>query len=91
MSNQAKYKNGTTTQTIVTGNGTLYGIIINSHSSGTLKLYDNTAASGTVIMNTFSFPSGSQIYMFPMGISFYTGLHAVKGGTIDYTFLTKEN
>ncbi len=84
---QAKYINGTASALIKTGDGTLRGIIVNSHSSGTLKLWDNTSAAGTVIMNTFSFPTGSGVYMFGDGISFYTGLYATVGGTLDYTFL----
>jgi hypothetical protein len=86
-----KYLNGTTSQTIVTGNGAVYGVLVNSHTSGTLKFWDNTAASGTVIMNTFTFPAGSGIYMFPGGISFYTGLFATVGGTLDYTILYDTN
>lgn len=84
-----KYLNGTTSQSVKTGSGTFYGIIVNSHTSGTLKFWDNTAGSGTVIMNTFSFPAGSGFYTFPKGISFYTGLFATIGGTIDYTIIYK--
>jgi hypothetical protein len=83
----SKYLNGTTSQAIKSGSGTFYGIIVNSHTNGTLKFWDNTAGSGTVIMNTYTFPSGSGTYLFPKGISFYTGLYATVGGTIDYTIL----
>lgn len=86
--NQAKYTNLSASAQIRAGAGTLYGIIVNSHTSGTIKLWDNTSAATTVIMNTFTFPSGSQVYMFPMGISFYTGLYATIGGTADVTLLT---
>lgn len=84
----SKYTNGTTSQAIRSTAGLLYGIIVNSHSSGTLKLWDNTTATGSVIMNTFSFPAGSGVYMFPTPIEFYTGLFATVGGTLDYTILT---
>lgn len=84
-----KYLNGTTSQAIKSTAGTLYGIIVNSHTNGTLKLWDNTAGSGTVLMNTFTFPSGSGMYTFPMGVSFNTGLYATVGGTLDYTLLYK--
>lgn len=87
MPEKSKYLNGTTSQLVKTGEGTLYGIIVNSHTSGTLKLWDNTTAAGTVIINTFSFPSGSGVYMLPQGVSFYTGLFATVGGTLDYTLL----
>lgn len=84
-----KYTNGTASGAIKSGSGTFYGVIVNSHTSGTLKFWDNTAGSGTVIMNTFTFPAGSGIYQFPKGVSFYTGLYATVGGTIDYTILWK--
>lgn len=87
----SKYLNGTTSQAIATGNGTLFGIVVNSHTSGTLKLWDNTAGSGTVILNTITFAAGPGVYMFPPGISFYTGLFATVGGTIDYTILYSSN
>lgn len=83
----SKYKNGTTSQIVKTGAGTLYGIIINSHTTGTIKLWDNTAGSGTVLMNTFTPATGSSVHIFPMGISFYTGLYITKAETIDYTLL----
>ncbi len=63
-------------QLIHTGDGIVEGFIVNSHSSGTLKLWDNTAGSGTVLMNTFTFASGSSVVKFPDGIIFTTGLFA---------------
>lgn len=83
----AKYSNITASAAVKSGSGTLYGFIVNSHSSGTLKLWDNTSAATTVIMNTFTFPTGSGVYMLPMGVSFYTGLYATIGGTADITLL----
>lgn len=88
MPQNSKYLNGTTTQAVKSAAGTLYGIIVNSNTSGTVKLWDNTAGSGTVLLNTFTPPTGtSQVYLFPMGISFNTGLFITVGGTIDYTVL----
>jgi len=82
------YLNGTTSQAIATGSGKLFGVVVNSHTSGTLKLWDNTAGSGTVILNTITFAAGSGItLMFNTPIAFNTGLFATVGGTIDYTFL----
>lgn len=89
MQDGIKYTNGTATGAIKSTAGTFYGIIVNSHTSGTLKFWDNTSAAGTVIMNTFTFPAGSGMYTFPKGISFNTGLYATVGGTIDYTILWK--
>lgn len=87
ITDAVKYTNGTTSQAIKSAPGAFYGIIVNSHTSGTLKLWDNTAGSGTVLMNTFTFPAGSGFYQFTEGISFNTGLFATVGGTIDYTIL----
>jgi hypothetical protein len=84
-----KYTNGTTSQEIRTGTGKLYGIVVNSHTSGTLKLWDNTAGSGTVILNTITFASGPQTILFPYPIEFYTGLFVTVSGAIDYTILSK--
>lgn len=89
MLDQYKYTNGTTSQSIITGTGCVAGIIINSHTSGTIKLWDNTAGSGAVIVNTYTLPSGSQVIVFPKPISFYTGLYITVGGTVDYTVLTR--
>jgi len=87
MYDSVKYLNGSTSQAVKTGPGSLYGIVVNSHSSGTLKIWDNTTGTGTVILNTITFAAGPGVYMFPPGISFYTGLYATVGGTIDYTIL----
>lgn len=45
MSEGALYKNGTTSQAIKSTNGILYGVVVNSHTSGTLRF--NDGASGT--------------------------------------------
>jgi hypothetical protein len=83
-----KYSNiSASTDAIKTGNGTLYGIIVNSHTNGTIKIYDAITQTSTVIMNTFSFPAGSGVYMFGPGVSFYTGLSVTIGGTADVTLL----
>lgn len=86
----AKYTNGTTSQAIKSGNGIVYGIIVNSHTSGTIKLWDNTSAASTVLCNTITLASGPQVLNFPAsGVSFNTGLFITVGGTIDYTIIWK--
>lgn len=85
----SKYTNLSASAQIKSGGGTLYGVIVNSHTTGTLKLWDSLTASGTVIMNTYTFATGSQVIMFPQGVSFYTGLYATIGGTADITMLWK--
>jgi len=86
-----KYLNGTTSQQIVAGGGKLYGVVVNSHTSGTMKLWDSLTATGTVIVNTYTFPTGSSTILFPVPVDFYTGLFFTVGGTLDYTILYRTN
>lgn len=74
-------------QVIKSGAGFVYGFIVNSHSSGTLKFWNNTAGSGQVLMNTYTFATGSQVVSFPPGLAFDTGLFATVGGTASVTIL----
>lgn len=74
--------NLTASALVKTGSGRVQGVVVNSNTSGTLKLWDNTAASGSVVINTYTFPAGSStIPLF--GMSFSTGLYATIGGTAD--------
>jgi len=82
-----KYTNLTASALIKTGFGKVSGVIVNSHSSGTLKLWDNTSAATTAITNTYTFPAGSQVVTFPEPICFNTGLYATVGGTADLTII----
>lgn len=82
-----KYTNLTASALIKTGFGKVAGFIVNSHTSGTLKLWDNTSAATPVITNTYTFASGSQTVVFPEPISFNTGLYATIGGTADITII----
>lgn len=76
-----QYLNGSTSQLVKTGEGNLLGIHVNSSSAGTIKLWDNTAGSGAVLINTVSVAPGWN----PMPFRFKTGLFITVGGTIDYT------
>ncbi len=82
-----KSTNGTASALIRTGGGIVAGVIVNSHTSGTMKLWDNTSAAGTVIVNTINFAAGPGFYKFPEPIEFYTGLYFTVGGTLDYTIV----
>lgn len=81
------YKNSAASGLIKSGTGTVAGVIVNSHSSGTLKLWDSTTASGLVIIDTFTFPTGSGVYKFPDDIAFTNGLFATIGGTLNFTII----
>ena len=72
------------TAQVKTGTGQIYGCTINSHTSGTLALYDALSTATTKINNTITFASGER-YINLGGVSFGTGLYAVVGGTADIT------
>lgn len=55
-------------------------IIVSSHTSGTIKLWDSTAASGTVALDTYTYATGSQFISLG-GIKFNTGIFVDMGGT----------
>jgi len=80
----SKYKNLTASGAVKSAPGFVTGVIINSHSSGTLKLWDNTAGSGAVVCDTITFSSGERtIPLFD--IDFKIGLYATIGGTANIT------
>jgi hypothetical protein len=74
----------TAAATVHTGAGLLLALLI-SHSQATVQtvtLYDNTAASGTVLLAVDVEPTRSPIYLrFPRNLApaFSTGLHVVPG------------
>ncbi len=65
------------------GGGVVHGYIVNSHSSGTIKLWDNQSADTEFVHDTFSFPAGSGVYKFPEPIQYQTALFATVGGTLN--------
>jgi len=83
----ARYTNLSASALIKTGQGVVYGLIVNSHTNGTLKLWDNTSAATTVICNTITFAAGPNFIQFPVGIQFSLGLYATIGGTADITII----
>ena len=76
------YKNVTQAAavTVKTGPARLYGFTCTASSSGTITVYDNTAASGTVLFTDATLTVGETV-TFPFGIAAGTGLHVVCGGT----------
>lgn len=65
-----------------TGPGFLHGIFVATTTSGTIKLWDNTSAAGTVLVNTFT-PTAPGWYELPF--AFTTGLYVTIANTIDCT------
>lgn len=83
----AKYTNLSASALVKTGPGVVYGFIVNSHTSGTLKLWDNTSAATTIILNTITFAAGPNFVILPVGVRFGIGLYATIGGTADITIV----
>lgn len=81
-----RFLNTTSTGLIKTGEGTVHGVIVNSHTSGTIKFSNGTTAVSDM-MGTYTFPSGSQVVDFGAGVRFTTGLFLTVGGTANITVL----
>lgn len=81
------YATNITADTLISsGPCKFYGYTVNSHTSGTLKVWDSLTAANKVINNTITFAAGSGITSFlSEGINCTTGLFADIGGTIDLT------
>ena len=48
---------------------------------------ESGAESSILMINTFTYPTGSGVYMFGEGISFHKGLYYTEGGTADVTII----
>ena len=83
----AGYSNITASAAVRSGRGRLLGIFVASASATpTIKVWDNTAASGAVIVNTFV-PIGGVFY--PIPARFATGCYVTISGTVDCTVFTE--
>lgn len=67
--------------TLKTGPAKLFGLTVTASSSGTVTIYDNTAASGTVLFTKSSLAVGDVIHFGGVGVAASNGLHVVCGGT----------
>lgn len=79
-------------QLVRTGSGKVYGLVINSHSSGKIRLLDGlNAGSGRILVDEYTLASGSQVITFPQAIFFNTGLFIdIRGTTVNYTVVWNE-
>lgn len=82
-SNKLSYANVTqaAAATVKTGPAGLFGLIVTASTSGTITVYDNTAASGTVLFTKTTLAVGEVIHFGGLGIAAKKGLHVVVGGT----------
>ena len=78
-----KYSNISSSALIKTGDGELLGIFVASASSTpTIKVWDNTSAATTILVNTFT-PTAATWY--PMPFHFTAGCYVTISGTVDCT------
>lgn len=89
---QATYTNISASALIKTGAGQLMGIVVNSCAAGaTIKIWDNTSAATTVLLNTITFTAavnqGPTIIALP-ATKFTTGCYVtIAVGAMDATVL----
>lgn len=67
--------------TVKTGPAKLFGIVVVASTSGTITIYDNTAASGTVLFSDATLTAGDVVHFGGIGLAANNGLHVVCGGT----------
>jgi len=86
--NGYKYKNISADTLIKTGVGRVAGVIVNSHTSGKMKLTDSTDGTSGILVNVYTFSTGSQIIKFPEPVIFINGLYAsLESTTADITVI----
>ena len=77
------YVNISASALVKTGVGRLRGVFCASSTGGTLKLWDNTSAATTILVNTFDLTAATY---YQMGdVTFGTGLYATIANTADIT------
>jgi hypothetical protein len=82
------FGNLSTDQKVYEGACRLKGFFVASSTSGTVRLYDNTAASGTVVLNTTTtLPMG----WYALEADCVNGLYLDVGGTINVTVCLELN
>lgn len=83
---KSKFKNITASNLIYTGQGVVVGVVVNSNTSGTLKIYNGVDTGGVVMFNTITIGTGERFIPL-FGAEFGQGLYIVVGGTTDVTIL----
>lgn len=83
VSEAGDYTNISASALIRTGPGKLLGVLVASASgTPTVKVWDNTSAATTVIVNTMPVVGG---VFYPIPAKFQTGCYVTIGGTVDCT------
>lgn len=82
VSESCSYRNMSVSTLVEDGVGGLLGIFVASEAGGTIKVWDNNAASGAVIVNTFSPLAGT---FYPIPARFNVGCYVEITGVCDLT------
>jgi len=77
-----KHRNLSASALLQEGPTKLGGVFCASSSAGTLKVWDSTAASGAVCVNTFSMAAATY---YPIPADLKNGCYLTIGGTADIT------
>ena len=85
---ECSYVNLAASALVKTGTGRAYGILINSHTGGTIKAWDNTSGATTVFADTITLAADERFIPL-LGATFGTGLYITIGGTANITVLFK--
>lgn len=72
---------------VKTGPTKFFGLTVTVSTGGTVTIYDNTAASGTVLFTKSSLAVGDEIDFGGIAIAAKNGLHVVCGGTATVNIL----
>jgi hypothetical protein len=80
--NTPTYISSATTTVVKTGSGFFHKLIVNGGTTGTIIVYDNTAASGTIIA---SFDTTNALASYEFNVTFATGLTIVTSAATKVT------
>lgn len=87
----AQYTHLTSSAQLHNGPLEIYGIIVNSHSSGAIKLYDDSNTDTfTPITGTYTYATGSDVITFPESISCTHGCYMVLTNAQDITVIWQQ-
>jgi len=71
---------------VKTGDGIVKGIVVASHTAGTIKLWDAVSAATPVLLNTMTLAVGER-WVPLFDAEFTVGLFVTIGGTADITII----
>ena len=80
-------KNVSATGLVISGPCKFHGIIVNSQSSGTLKIEDSVGGGQNLVIGTYALTGSPTWIMLPEPLDFKNGFYVTVGGTANVHFL----